>query len=218
MTKIVSLTIDGKKVTAQPGEKLLWVALRHGIYIPNLCALKDKNSPAASCRLCFVEIEGKKNPSPSCTEEVHEGMIVKTNTPQVLRLQRQAVNLLLAAHQIDCPRCGKNRDCELQRIVHHLKMKLRPAKLRLLPSNFPIDASHPALIFNPNKCVLCGRCVWACRQQGLGILQFAHRGFATRISTFLDLPLAQTACTGCLACVRVCPVGALLPNLPPVQS
>ncbi|MGB9698404.1 MAG: 2Fe-2S iron-sulfur cluster-binding protein [Thermodesulfobacteriota bacterium] len=218
MAEIISLTIDGKKVTAQPGEKLLWVALRHGIYIPNLCALKDKNPPAASCRLCFVEIEGKKNPCPSCTQEVYAGMIVSTNTPPVLRLQRQAMNLILASHQIDCPRCRKNRDCELQRIVHHLKMKLRPEKLRRLPHNFPVDQSHPALIFNPNKCVLCGRCVWACREQGQGVLYFAQRGFATRISTFLDLPLAQTACTGCLACERVCPVGALLPNLPPVQS
>lgn len=217
MPETVTIFIDGKPIKAKKGERLLWAALNNGIYIPHLCGWKKDSNPSASCRLCFVEIEGRENPVTSCTQEIYEGMEVKTNTPQVLRLQRRAGELILASHQIDCPHCGKNRQCELQNIVHHLKMKLRPHGLwRLLPE-FPIDRSHPALIFNPNKCVLCGRCIQACREEGQRILHFVHRGFGTRISTFLDLPLAQTACSGCLACVRLCPVGALLPNLPAAQ-
>jgi formate dehydrogenase major subunit/NADH-quinone oxidoreductase subunit G len=127
-----------------------------------------------------------------------------------MRLRRSAAELLIASHQTDCPHCTKNRRCELQRIAHHLKLKLRPNGLRSLLHDFPVDESHPALSFDPNKCLLCGRCVWVCKKKvGCGIFQFSRRGFNTRLSTFSDSPLAETSCTGCLECVRVCPVGAL---------
>lgn len=209
--KSISISIDGKRIMAEEGARLLWVALDNGIYIPNLCALRDLKKPPASCRLCFVEVREKPEPVTACTEEVFEGMVVETATPRVQRLRRLAAELLIASHPADCPNCGRNRNCQLQKLALHLKLKLKPNRLRPLVHDFPVDRSHPALLFDPNKCLLCGRCVWVCKDRiGLGILQFSHRGFETRISTFNDRPLAGTRCTGCLECAKVCPVGALV--------
>ena len=209
----LTFTIDGKMITAEEGARLLWVALDNGIYIPNLCLLKDMESPPAACRLCIVEVEGKPGPVTACTEEVYEGMTVRTATPMVQRLRRRAAELFIASHPANCPACGKNRSCQLQSLARSLKLKLKPDRLRPLVHDLPIDRSHPALLFDPNKCLLCGRCVWVCKERtGLGILQFTHRGFETRVSTFMNKPLAETRCTGCLECAKVCPVGALLPE------
>lgn len=209
----LTITIDGKIIKAEEGARLLWVALDNGIYIPNLCLLKNMEIPPAACRLCIVEIEGKPGPVTACTEEVYEGMKVRTATPMVQRLRRSAAELLIASHPANCPRCGKNRSCQLQSLARSLKLKLKPDRLRPLVHERPIDRSHPALLFDPNKCLLCGRCVWVCKDRtGLGILQFTHRGFETRVSTFMNKPLAETRCTGCLECAKVCPVGALLPK------
>jgi len=209
--KIISITINGKTIEARKGERLLWVALDNNIYIPNLCTLRDMQRPSASCRLCFVEAEGKPEPVTACTQEVHEGMVVQTVTPRVTRLRRMAAELLIASHPTDCPNCAKSRKCQLQILAGHLKLKLKPIRLRPLVHAFPTDRSHPTLFFDPNKCLLCGRCVRVCKERtGLGILQFTHRGFETRISTFADRPLAETRCTGCLECAQVCPVGAIV--------
>jgi len=211
--KTISFTIDGKTLTAEEGTRLLWVALDNGIYIPNLCMLRDMKNPSAACRLCIVQVDEKPEPVTACTEEVYEGMAVRTATPRVLRLRRTAAELLIASHPTNCPVCGKHRNCQLQSLAGYLKLKLKPHRLRPLVHDFPVDYSHPALLFDPNKCLLCGRCVWVCRERtGLGLLQFTYRGFETRISTFMNKPLAETRCTGCLECARVCPVGALLPK------
>ena len=211
--KKVTITIDGQCITAEKGTRLLWVALDNGIYIPNLCLLKDMEIPPAACRLCIVEVEGKPGPVTACTEGVYAGMSVRTATPLVQRLRRRAAELLIASHPANCAACGKNRSCQLQRLARSLKLKLKPNRLRPLVHDFPIDRSHPALLFDPNKCLLCGRCVWVCKERsGLGILQFTHRGFETRVSTFMNKPLAETRCTGCQECAKVCPVGALLPK------
>lgn len=209
----VTITIDGKSIRAEKGSRLLWAALDNCIYIPNLCLLKDMEIPPAACRLCIVEVEGKPGPVTACTEEVYAGMTVRTATPLVQRLRRRAAELLIASHPANCPACGKNRSCQLQSLARSLKLKLKPDRLRPLVHVLPIDRSHPALLIDPNKCLLCGRCVWVCKERtGLGILQFTHRGFETRVSTFMNKPLAETRCTGCLECAKVCPVGALLPK------
>jgi bidirectional [NiFe] hydrogenase diaphorase subunit len=208
--KTVSLTIDGKKVTASEGGKILWAALDNGIYIANLCALRDVPESPASCRLCFVEVEGRKEPVTACTETVAEGMVVNTKAPNALRLARTAAELLLSSLPVDCAHCAKNRSCELQKIAHHLGIKLKSKRFRELLRELPVDSSSPLFIYDPNKCVLCGRCVSICRQRwGIGTIGFAHRGFQRRVTTFGDEPMAASRCRECSDCVAACPTGAL---------
>ncbi len=206
----VTLSIDGKQIEARPGTKVLWAALDNGIYIPNLCAIRDVQ-PFAACRLCFVDIEGKPDPVTACTETIAEGMRVYTNTSRVNRLRRTAFELLIASHTLNCKECGKNRHCELQKIAHYLRVKLKPQRFRQMPRSLPIDSTSPIFIFDPNKCVLCGKCVWVCnKHHAVGAINFIFRGFDTRIGTFGDDPIAQSSCDSCGECVAICPVGALI--------
>jgi bidirectional [NiFe] hydrogenase diaphorase subunit len=208
--KTVSLTIDGQKLTASAGEKLLWVALDNGIYIPNLCALRDKPKPDAACRLCFVEVEGREKPVTACTEEVTDGMVVNTRGEKALRLVRTGFELLMASHPVDCAHCPANRSCELQKIARHLKVSLKTKRFRKLLRELPVDDSNPIFTYDPNKCVLCGRCVWVCRRDiNSGVLGFAHRGFDRMLTTFADEPIGRDRCLECSQCVSVCPTGAL---------
>ena len=208
--KTVSLTIDGEKVTARRGEKVLWAALDNGIYIPNLCALRDALGITAACRLCFVEVEGKKQPVTACTETVEQGMVVNTRGAGALRLVRTAFELLMASHPVDCAHCPANGSCELQKIAHHLGAKLKTRRFRKLLRELPVDSSSPVFIYDPNKCVLCGRCVWICRERlGIGALGFARRGFERVVTTFGDEPIGESGCRDCGECVVACPTGAL---------
>lgn len=209
--KTISLTIDGKTIRAREGDMLLWAALENGIHIPNLCAIREAPHPAAACRLCFVEIEGRDAPVTSCTEPVREGMVVNTHGPWARRLARTALELLLASHPVDCGHCPKNKSCELQRIAAFLGVKLKTRRLRKLVPDLTVDDSSPVFTHNPNKCVLCGRCVWVCRDRlGIGAIGFARRGFERSVTTFADVPIAESRCKGCGECVAVCPVGALV--------
>lgn len=208
--KEVSLTINGERINAREGETILWAALDNGIYIPNLCAIREKMDPSASCRLCFVEVEGEEEPVAACTRAIQEGMVVNTRGKDGLRLARTSVELLLASHPVDCGHCLKNKSCELQRIAKHLSIKLKTKRFRKLERKLPVDESSPLYIYDPNKCVLCGKCVWVCRERlGIGAIGFTRRGFKRMVSTFEDKPLAESMCTQCGECVKVCPVGAL---------
>jgi formate dehydrogenase major subunit/NADH-quinone oxidoreductase subunit G len=204
-----TVIIDGVEVKAKKGQKMLWAALDNGLYIPNLCAIRQADPSLASCRLCFVEIEGRKAPVTSCTEPVSDGMVVQLNTPRVKRLRKTAFELLLSHHRIDCRNCPKNKNCELQNIASSAGLKLKLQRLKQIPHELAADESHPLFTYDPTKCVLCGKCVWICHQQGTGILDFAFRGIQARISTIGGIPLAEAGCNDCLACVAVCPVGAL---------
>jgi formate dehydrogenase major subunit/NADH-quinone oxidoreductase subunit G len=207
---MVTLTIDGKEVKARAGQKLLWAALENGIYIPNLCAIKEKPKPNASCRLCWVEVAGKSKPVTACTEEVKDGMAVETRGEKAAGLARAGFELLMASHALDCAHCRANGRCELQKIAKALKCSLKPRRLRLLLKDLPIDDSNPLFTYDPNKCILCGRCVWECRKQrAKAILGFAHRGFERRLTTFEDEAIGADRCLNCTACVEACPTGAL---------
>jgi len=117
----IKLTIDGQEIEAKKGERLLWVALDAGIFIPNLCAIREKDHPQTGCRLCFVEIEGRDDLVAACAERVAEGMVVKTNTERVDRVRRTAFEILLSNHNIDCKNCVQNGNCALQETASKLK-------------------------------------------------------------------------------------------------
>jgi formate dehydrogenase major subunit/NADH-quinone oxidoreductase subunit G len=209
--KSVSLSVDGREIRAAQGEKILWAALDNDVYIPNLCAIREKSEPFASCRLCFVEIEGKEMPVTACTEPVVEGMVVNTKGAKAVRLARTAFELLLASHPVDCAHCLKSGSCELQKIAKHLGVKLNTKRFPKILRDLPVDSSSPLFIYDPNKCVLCGKCVWVCQEKlGKGVIGFAYRGFRRMVTTFGDEPMGKSGCQDCGECVAICPVGALV--------
>ncbi|MGB9793013.1 MAG: 2Fe-2S iron-sulfur cluster-binding protein [Thermacetogeniaceae bacterium] len=211
MSDLVTLIIDGKEIRAPKGEKLLWVALDNDIYIPHLCGLRDAERPAASCRLCFVEVEGMPNPVTSCTLPVKDGMVVYTRTPRVDRLVKTGFELLLTNHRLQCGKCEKNKNCELQEIAKKRGLKLKLTRMRPLATEFFVDESPRTFKYDPGRCVLCGRCVWVDHHRvKIGAIGFINRGVLRKVATFGDVPLADSRCTECGECVKVCPVGALV--------
>jgi NADH dehydrogenase/NADH:ubiquinone oxidoreductase subunit G len=170
-------------------------------------------TPPASCRLCFVEIEGQDRPVTSCTQKVGAGLRVKTDTPAVRRLQKTALRLLLSVHDVDCRHCPANKKCPLQDMARFLKVGLRAKSLETILKETHVDSSHPSFDYYPNRCVLCGRCVFACKHKnGQNLLTFAKRGFDTIISSYGIAGGPKDSCDDCRECVSVCPVGALLPK------
>jgi bidirectional [NiFe] hydrogenase diaphorase subunit len=208
--KQVTIFIDNQEISAPEGEKLLWVALDNGFYIPNLCALREKDTPHASCRLCFVEVAGHPRPVASCTLPVTEGMTVTTRSPRVDRLVKTAFELLLSDHRLGCAKCPANSKCELQKIARERGLKLKQKHFPYLEKEAYVDESTGVFGFDSSRCVLCGRCVWIDRQVAkVGALGFSWRGLERRVVTFEDTPLADSPCTRCGLCVEACPVGAL---------
>jgi bidirectional [NiFe] hydrogenase diaphorase subunit len=206
----ITLTIDDREIQAIEGRNLLQTCLENGIVVPNLCFLEDMSDPPASCRLCFVEIAGEPQPLPSCKVQVRAGMVVKTDTDTVRRLQRAALRLLLSAHRADCRTCPANRKCALQNLARFLGVRLRPRRLEHLERDVPDPMEHPLYTFIPSRCVLCGRCVYVCRSRtNSGLLTFIKRGFDTLIGSLPEDEFALQSCSQCHACEAACPVAAL---------
>ncbi len=202
--------VDNKEIKAKQGTTLLKTCLDNQIYIPNLCYLEGIDPPSVSCRMCFVEIEGERQPVTSCTVFVKDDMVVKTDTPAVRQLQRTALRLLLSVHHVDCKNCQANKKCELQRMAKFLKVGLKPKGLGIYLREVEIDRSHPFLDYYPNRCVLCGKCVHVCREKnGQSALTFSKRGFDTVISFYGVRDLPTPECENCNVCIDICPVGAL---------
>ena len=207
---MIKILVDNKEIEVEEGINLLRACLDNDIYIPHLCYLDGMDSALASCRMCFVEIEGKDNPLTSCTVEVRDGMAVRTDTPSVRRLQRSGLQLLLSVHDVDCGHCPANKKCDLQRIARFLKVGLKPKHLEHLIKDRGVEEDHPFLDYYPNRCVLCGKCVHVCRtQHGRPFLTFAKRGFDTVISFYGEEDAKRLPCKKCIACVKICPVGAI---------
>lgn len=204
----MGITINGQNIDFTPGETVLKVAKRAGIHIPNLCSLEWADTPTASCRMCLVEVEGMPRLMTSCTLEAKEGMVVRTHTKRVVDVRRNLVELLIANHPQDCLVCSRNGDCELQTLAEDLGVRER--RYSGIKKNLSIDLSSPAIVRDPNKCILCGRCVTTCHAgQGVGAIDFACRGFKTRVAPSFHLGLNVSECVFCGQCVRVCPTGAL---------
>ena len=207
---VIDLTVDDKEIHAKEGANLLQTCLENDIYIPNLCYLEGMKEPPASCRLCFVEVEGEKKPVASCTVRIKADMVVRTGTPPVRRLQRAALRLLLSAHHVECGPCPANRKCALQHMAKFLKVGLKPKVLENIIKEPASAEDHPCLNFYPDRCVLCGKCVYACQtRQERPHLTFAKRGLDTTISFYGEKDMTKNTCETCLSCVEVCPVAAI---------
>lgn len=207
MDKKVRIKVDGIEIEVNEGDSLLQVCLDNDIYIPNLCFMEGMDSPPVSCRLCFVEIEGQKGPVSSCTVKVSDGMVAFTDSNEVRRLQRTALEFLLSTHNVDCAHCPANKNCEIQKLAKFLKVGLKSDVFKKYLKEADCDDTHPVLNYYPNRCVLCGRCVYVCGQKNNSVLSFAKRGLET-IITFYGQE-NNLACDTCKECVDICPVKAL---------
>lgn len=212
MLEHVTLTIDDMPLQVAPGTTVLEAASDAGIYIPHLCHHPDLK-PAGVCRLCMVEVAGRGQ-ALSCLTPVEQGMVVRTESPQIHKVRRVAAELLILNHRADCLSCGKNNRCELQRIAAHVGIGAdRLERMRRRLKSLPVDDSNPFFRHDPNQCVLCGICVRTCDEiVGVNALDFAFRGFNTMVSTFGNKPIVESACVSCGECVARCPVEALLPK------
>ncbi|MFZ5998575.1 MAG: molybdopterin-dependent oxidoreductase [Nitrospirota bacterium] len=201
---MIELTINGKNVKVEPGTTILQAAQKNGIYIPNLCYDK-RLRPYGGCRLCVVEVEGQKRLFAACSSPAENGMVVQTETPKLAKARRTVLELLLVHHPLDCPVCDKAGECALQ----DLAFKYGPAQSRFTGSRKSdverIDA--PIVERNPNRCILCGKCVRVCHEhQGVGAINIIGRGFKSKISPAFEETLD---CEFCGQCIDACPVGAL---------
>jgi formate dehydrogenase beta subunit len=206
-SETIKLNIDGKDVETQPGKTVLEAALDAGIYIPHLCHHPDL-PPIGACRLCIVEIEGVDGFPPSCITTVENGMRVVTKTEKIDSLRFLAMELLLAGHPSDCGTCEKYLNCELQSLKQYLGCE--ELSVRSRSKLLPLRTGDPLFVHDPNKCVVCGRCVRACRElRGVGVLFYNRQGKETVTGTAADLPLSDAGCRFCGACAEVCPTGAI---------
>ena len=205
--KLVNLTIDNIPVTVPAGTTVLEAARSAGIKIPSLCFLKDVNEIGA-CRICVVEVEGARSLMASCVYPVSEGMVVHTNTPKVRHSRQLTLELILSNHRMDCLTCSRNAQCELRQLAADLGIDaVRYANDDLLPQ---IEDTALHLVRDNSKCILCRRCVAACRKlQEVGVIGTNDRGFNTHIGCAFDRDLSEVDCVSCGQCIVACPTGAL---------
>ena len=200
------MTIDGQRVEFTDEPNVLTVIRSADIDIPTLC-YHSELSIYGACRLCTVEDERGKTFA-SCAEPPRDGMVIYTNTPRLMRYRKTILELLLAAHDRDCTTCIKSSECHLQELAH--RMGVNEVRFTNRKSAYPIDFSSPAIVRNPNKCILCGDCVRMCDNvQSVNVIDFAYRGTRTLVTPAFNKPIGATDCVNCGQCRIVCPTGAI---------
>ena len=205
--EMVNLTIDNQKVTVPKGTTILEAAKTAGIDIPTLCFLKDINE-VGDCRMCIVEVEGRRGFATSCIQTVEEGMVVHTHTPNVLEARHVILDLIISNHAKDCLTCTRSGNCELQALA--TKFNVLNIEFEGERTEHKIDDLSPSIVRDFNKCILCRRCVAACKNvQKIGAIDCINRGFESCISTVGDHSLNDVNCTFCGQCIEACPTGAL---------
>ena len=210
---LVKLNIDGKKVEVPRGTSLHKAAKSIGIDIPVLCymELKDLNieNKPGGCRICVVEVEGRRNLAPSCSTNVEEGMVVHTSSLRVMNARRTVLELILSDHPKDCLICAKSGNCELQDMAIRLGVRKIPGQEFAEMSTYRLDTS-PSIIREMDKCIMCRRCETMCNDfQTVGALAAVNRGFQAVVAPAFEMNLEHSPCTYCGQCVAVCPTGAL---------
>ncbi len=204
---MVNLKINGQDVSVPEGFTVLEAAKQAGIDIPTLCYLKDV-SHTGSCRMCVVEIKGARALQAACVYPVAEGIEVLTNSPRVKRARKATLELILSNHDRKCLTCARNQNCELQTLSEELG--ITDIAYEGVRNEYELDDLSPSIVRDNNKCVLCRRCVSACKDvQTVAVIDTMERGFNTKVGCAFDKPLAQTACVNCGQCIAACPVGAL---------
>ena len=207
MSEMIKLNIDGRDIEVEKGSTVLMAAKKANIDIPTLCFLKEINS-AGDCRMCLVEIEGRRGFVPSCNTIAEDGMVIKTNTPDINDARRVVLDLILSSHNRDCLTCVRNGNCELQTLAE---------KFGITDIEYPgekvephIDDLSPSIVRDASKCIMCKRCVATCKNiQEVAAIDVAGRGYKSHISTVGEASLNDVNCTFCGQCIEACPVGAL---------
>ncbi len=207
MKKLIKLNIDGHDIEVEEGTTILEAAKKVNIDIPTLCFLKEINE-IGDCRICVVEVEGKRGFATSCIQKVEEGMVVHTNTEKVIEARKTVLDLILSNHDRECLTCVRNGNCELQRLAQ--EFGVTDIKYKGDRNKHEIDDKSPSIVRDFNKCILCRRCISTCKNiQGIGAIDCTERGFSSCISTFENNSLNDVNCTFCGQCIQNCPVGAL---------
>jgi len=208
--KHVTLEIDGVEVTVQEGTSVMRAAAERGVSIPKLCAT-DSLEPFGSCRLCLVEIEGRKGYPASCTTPVESGMKVRTQSPKLQSLRKGVMELYISDHPLDCLTCPANGNCELQDMAGVTGLReVRYGFEGANHLNSAKDESNPYFTYDPAKCIVCNRCVRACEEtQGTFALTISGRGFESRVTAGQDQGFMASECVSCGACVEACPTATL---------
>ena len=203
---MVNIKMNGMPLSVPKGSTILEAARYAGIQIPTLCYMKEENEIGA-CRICVVEVKGAKSLVTACVYPVNEGMEVLTNSPRVQKARRITLELILSTHEKKCLSCVRSGDCELQRLCREYGVDESRFE-----GNRPVyeeDCSTAYLIRDNNKCILCRRCVAACRAQGIGVIGANNRGFDSVVGCAFDKKLGDVSCVGCGQCIVHCPTGAL---------
>lgn len=207
-TNKVTLTIDGQALTVPEGTTVMQAAEGLAVHIPRLC-YHPLLHLEGSCRVCLVEVEGVRNPVASCSYPVFEGMVVHTNTPEIREIRRTIIELLLDNHPMDCQTCERDGNCELQYLAYSSGVRERHYEGERKHNE--MDFSSPSVIRDPDKCILCGRCVRVCAEiQGVQALGYINRGFKTTVGPAYNGPMGDSVCITCGQCINVCPVAAFL--------
>ena len=205
--ELIKLTIDDKEVKVKKGTTILEAARQAEVDIPTLCFLKDINE-VGDCRMCIVEIEGRRGFVPSCVQKAEEGMIVHTNTPNVVDARRVILELIISNHKVECLTCTRSGNCELQDLAK--KFNIRDIDFEGEIIEHEIDDVSPSIVRDFSKCVLCRRCVATCKNvQKIGAIDCINRGFESCVSTVGNKSLNDVNCTFCGQCIQSCPTGAL---------
>ncbi len=203
----MTITVNDKAIEAKPGEMLLTALRRAGIRVPTLCAMEGL-LPTGACRMCVVEVEGMRGLVPSCAFPVREGMKVQTHSQRAVRARKTIVELLLANHPDDCLYCSRNGNCQLQELAAELGVRQRRYQGARNPMR--LDMSSPSIVRDPEKCILCGKCVRVCEEvQSVAAIDFVGRGSKTRVAPAFNAGLNVSSCVDCGQCILACPTGAL---------
>lgn len=205
---MVTMEINGKKIQAKAGETILTALRREHIHVPALCFMEGMEAFGA-CRLCIVEVDGFRSLVPSCSQPVAEGMKIQTHSPRVVQARKTIIELLLASHCDDCLYCTRNGHCELASLAEEYNVSRRrfPKSKTLVTT---VDESSDAIVRNPAKCILCGKCIRVCeRVQSVSAIDYISRGSKSVVGCAFNCKLSESACVNCGQCIKVCPTGAL---------